>query len=317
MGCGESSIKIRKEQGINNGNILMSTEHEFDPYILALLFPRPMLDLKILEKYYHNIIEIPTERYNEDIKMKEKIPCYFHKNKESSNILIIFHGNGSDMLNLPYYVSKISEAYKINVLIPEYPGYSIYRSIPSPEKCLENSLIVYDFILNNIQNITEKNIFIVGRSLGTSVAIYLASKRNPGGTFVISSFTTFASIGNRDEEDKNILCKYFRSIDYIDKINTPLLLIHGKIDNMVNYNESVLLYEKCNKNIIKELKLIDDIAHNFLYEDLRDKIIPCIYDFVVKNTLLNNNEKLLIEIDKKFYYTEEELNNLIKKIKEK
>ena len=122
-----------------------------DPYILALLFPRPMLDLKILEKYYHNIIEIPTERYNEDIKMKEKIPCYFHKNKESSNILIIFHGNGSDMLNLPYYVSKISEAYKINVLIPEYPGYSIYRSIPSPEKCLENSLIVYDFILNNIK----------------------------------------------------------------------------------------------------------------------------------------------------------------------
>ena len=78
--------------------------------------------------------------------------------------------------------------------MPEYLAYSIYNSPLSSEKCLENSLIIYDFILNNIKNIEEKNIYIAGRSLGTGPAIYLSSKRNPAGTSLISPYTTFAAV---------------------------------------------------------------------------------------------------------------------------
>jgi hypothetical protein len=88
------------------------------------------------------------------------------------------------MFNIFEIINQLFVNYNINILIPEYPGYSIYNSPLSSEKCLENSLIIYDFILNNIENITEKNIYILGRSLGTGPAIYLSSKRNPAGLFL-------------------------------------------------------------------------------------------------------------------------------------
>ena len=147
-----------------------------DSYILNLIFPRPYLKSDSVYKYKEGIIQIPTE--------SEKIPCYFQNNPESNDLLIVFHGNGSDMMKLPHYVAEISSKYKINILVPEYPGYSIYNSELCPEKCLENSIIIYEFVLNNMKNITEKNIYILGRSLGSSVAIYLSSKRNPAGTFL-------------------------------------------------------------------------------------------------------------------------------------
>ena len=284
-----------------------------DRYIECLLFPRPYFEIKTLKKYKGGIIQIPTGRKNERTKDLEKIPCYFEKNQDSDKILIIFHGNGSDFLNLPYYTPEISKKNNINILVPEYPGYSIYISPHSEEKCLENSLIVYDYILNNIKGITEKNIYVLGRSLGSSIAVYLASKRNPGGVFLMSAFTSFDSVGDHDEETRKDLSKYFRSIDYIDKIKSPLLFVHGKIDPLVNKEESMKLYEKCNENIKKkEIILIENMAHNFLYEQLRNDIIPPIANFAEKYCSLKDNNKCLINFDKDIYISDEEINNIIK-----
>ena len=284
-----------------------------DRYIECLLFPNPYFEIETLNKYKKGIIQIPTGRINERTKGDEKIPCYFQQNQESDKILIIFHGNGSDFLNLPYYAPEISKKNYINILIPEYPGYSIYVSPHSMEKCLENALIVYDYILNNIKGITEKNIYVLGRSLGSSIAIYLASKRNPGGVFLMSAFTTFASVGNHDEETKQTLSNYFRSIDYIDKINSPLLFVHGKLDPLVKKEESIKLYEKCNQNIKKkEIILLENMAHNFLYDTLKDEIIPPITNFAEKYCALKDKSNCLIDFDKNIFITDDEINKIIK-----
>ena len=284
-----------------------------EPYIEAILFPTPPLQLGLIEKYKAGIILIPLKE-----KSEEKIPCYFQNNPESKDLVIIFHGNGSDMLELPSFAPELCKKNNVNILIPEYPGYSLYTSPHSPEKCLENALIIYDFILNNMKNIFEKNIYILGRSLGTAVATFLSSQRNPAGTFLISPFTSFASVGAHDEEDCNILSKYFRTIDYIDKIKTPILFIHGKSDYLVNYEESVKLFEKCNKDIKKEIILKEDMGHNFFYQFLRDEIIPCIADFAKKNCNWNNevnNDKNIIDLDKKFYINDEDIKIILKYFK--
>ena len=288
---------------------------EEDPYVKCVLFPIPYFEKETLQKYKSGIIQIPTERKNPETNAVEKIPCYFQKNPNSKNILIIFHGNGSDFLNLPYYLPEISQKYNINILLPEYPGYSIYRSPISHEKCLENSLIIYDYILHNIKNITENNIYVLGRSLGSSVAIYLGSKRNPAGVFTISAFTTFASVGVHDEETKKSLINFFRSIDYVDKINSPILFVHGKEDPLVKYEESKILYEKCNGNIKKkEIILIEHMAHNFSYEKLKNDIIPPIADFAEKYCSLNkekNNDELIIDFEKNIFISDDEINIII------
>ena len=281
--------------------------------INKMIFPFPFFDTVNIKIYKEYLIHIPTK--NEI----EKIPCLFIKNEQSDKILIIFHCNGADMFNIFDFISDLSGKYNINVLIPEYPGYSIYDSPLSSDKCLENSLIIYDFILNNINNITEKNIYVLGRSLGTGPAVYVASKRNPAGTFLISPYTTFGAVGrNHSEEIFNGLSKNFRSIDYVDKIKTPLFIIHGTSDKLIKYEEAQKLYEKCRNDIIKEIKLVNDMGHNYSYKFLCGTIIPYIIEFANKHCNLKNFEnekikenKVIIDFDKKFYELPKKLETLL------
>ena len=301
----QSLKKIYKE----NENCLFDDSEE-DNEILHRIFPFPQFDINNKPKEYKdNIIYIPTGRKIKNTEIDEKIPCFFMKNSSSKNILIIFHCNGLDMFDIFETVFDLDKKYNINILIPEYPGYSIYNSPLSSTICLKNTLIIYDFILNNIKNITEKNIFVAGRSLGTGPAIYLSSKRHPAGTFLISPYTTFASVGYLSKEDYHYeaLSNHFRSIDYIERVNNPILFIHGKIDDLINYKDSEELYNKCRNDIIKNIIIIEEMNHNFSDEFLLTKIIPIINEFAEKNcpTYKIKNDKnensIKIDFDKKFY----------------
>ena len=281
----------------------METEND----ILNFIFPSPVFNAKLIpDNIKEYIIYIPIEGEIKNSNNNEKIPCIFFKNENSSNILIVFHCNGADMFDFFQLLKEMSKEYNINILIPEYPGYSIYDDSPySSERCLENSLIIYDYILKNIKNITEKNIFILGRSLGTGPSIYLSSKRNCAGTFLISPYTTFGSVGKpfHNKEKYEALSKHFRSIDYIDKVNNPLLIIHGKADRLINYKDSIELYEKCKKDIIKDIELFDDMGHNYNSIYLINLIIPSIIKFTEKNcpSYKMENKNIIIDFDKKLY----------------
>ena len=269
------------------------------------IFPAPKFNESILETHKDYLIEIPTGRKNKN-QIEEKIPCLFKKYPNSNNLLILFHCNGIDIFSL-YGIDDYFNHFKMNLLIPEYPGYSLYKtSPPSSKKCLDNSLIIYDFCLKNIKNISEKKIFIFGRSLGTGPAIYLASQRNPAGIFLLSPYTTFAAVGKsfHNEEFYNKLTQHLRAIDYVDKVKCPICFCHGKKDKLIDYKEAIELFEKCENNNKREIFLIDGMGHNDVYDYL-EEISEYAQIFIKKFSLFNfsdnQNEKSL-DLDKKFYY---------------
>ena len=283
-----------------------------DNEVNNFIFPAPPFNTN-LSFYKDILIYIPTQRKiknKENEEITEKIPCLFIKNLNSPNILIIFHCNGADMFNIYSIASSLIKKYNINILLAEYPGYSLYNNCPcSSQICLENSLIIYDFILSTNPKLTEKNIYVLGRSLGTGPATYLSSKRKPAATFLISPYTTFADVGNHDQEFYEKLSKHFRSIDYIDKVTTPLLIIHGKNDKLIDCNKAIKLYEKTQKDMIKDLKLFEKMGHNFDLDCLEKKIIPAIIEFAEKNCPTYKLENIIINFDKNFYDLSENSKN--------
>ena len=271
------------------------------------VFPKPSFNFKIVKDYKDELIYIPSKA-----KDNHYIPCLLFRDpyKISKNFVIFFHGNAEDIFLSRSMGYPLCQKTGMNVLIVEYPGYSIYKGDADANIILQNTGIVYDFI-KNLFNLEDKNIFIFGRSIGSSPAIYLASIRKPKALFVVSSFTSIRAVAdNLVGILKYLLKERFTSIDYIKQVSCPVLFIHGKSDPLINYKETLLVREKCVS--YSEVSLVDKMTHNDF--DLYEDIIDPIYEFIQKNCEVdkdkNDFKSIKSEIDK-IYVTPKEIREFI------
>jgi hypothetical protein len=68
---------------------------------------------------------------------------------------------------------------------------SIYDT--NEENVLEDAVYVYDY-LNKVIGIEQKNIIILGRSIGSGPATHLASVRNPACMLLMSAFKSIRAV---------------------------------------------------------------------------------------------------------------------------
>ena len=212
--------------------------------------------INILSK---NIIFIERGQNKDDIK--NYIPCLFiPAYEETSKFLIFFHGNAEDIFSCELFCQHLSEYLKMNVVIVEYPGYSIYKSDIGESIIYDDSKKVYDFIINKFK-LKYEDIYIAGRSLGTGPATFLAKEKKSKSLILISPYKSIKSIKNCFYS--YFLLDIFKSIDIIHKVLCPIIFIHGKKDNLIDFNHSKDLNSKAKKNKNKnDLVLNEEMAHN-------------------------------------------------------
>lgn len=75
----------------------------------------------------------------------------------------------------------------------EYPGYGIYPGRPNSNVISEDANTVFEFIVDNL-NITHKDIFIFGRSMGSGPATELAALKDPGALILMSAYKSIRSV---------------------------------------------------------------------------------------------------------------------------
>ena len=248
----------------------------------AIVFPSPDFDISEVQNS-NELIYIPKQINNNKI---EYIPCLLLKDlkSESKNFLLFFHGNAEDIFGAKVMADKLRIKLNINIIIIEYPGYSLYTSTPkSSETLLENTTIVYDFIKNTFK-LNDNNIYVLGRSIGTSPAIYLSSKRKPNALFLISAFTSIKAVADNLVGFLKILVKdRFFSLEYIKEVTCPIMLIHGQSDQLIPFTETLKLKDNC--NCPYEVLLPKFMTHNDF--DLDDDIINPIIDFMIRHCFID------------------------------
>ena len=242
----------------------------------GIVFPRPMFNNYIYENYKDELIYIPKTK-----EKKEYIPCLFLRdhNSQSKNIIIMFHGNAEDIFGARNIAETLCLNLHMNIILVEYPGYSLYNKEPNTDELLNNTTIIYDFIKEKFQ-LNDKNIFIFGRSIGTSPAIYLASMRKPNALITISAFTSIKAVADNLVGFLKVLVKErLISIDYIKNVTCPILFIHGQKDPLIPFKETIILKDNCDCPF--EVVLPIDMTHNDF--DLEADIIGPINKFISKN----------------------------------
>lgn len=110
----------------------------------------------------------------------------------------------------------------------EYQGYGLYCGYPNSDSLLEDALFVYDHLTQNL-GVSQKDVIIFGRSIGSSPACYVAKHRNPAALILMSPFKSIKELA-RDLVGRilsMLIADRFRNIDLIKEIKSPVLIIHG------------------------------------------------------------------------------------------
>lgn len=183
-------------------------------------------------------------------------------NSCSESILLYFGGNAEDItLNF----SQVSQWNVRRVYFFNYRGYGWSQGKPSQAAFFEDALAIYDFLVNE-QNEDPKNIILMGRSLGSAVATYLAAQRPICRSILITPFDSVLSLAKRMIPFlpvRWLLQHPFPSSDYAPSIHSHLLMVLAEHDEVIPRSNSMQLFERWAG--YKRICTIANAGHNNLH----------------------------------------------------
>ena len=182
--------------------------------------------------------------------------------QKGQNALIYFGGNRDNVsLRLPLF-AKMFPGYSI--YLPHYRGYGDSTGEPSEQALHHDALALFDKIYT-----AHAHVFVVGRSLGSGVAVYLASQRPVAGLVLVTPY-------DRNEKEAEgrfplfpinlLLIDKFESWQFAPKITAPTLLVAAENDRIIPYANTERLFKSFSRNVAA-LKVIPRKNHNNIMED--------------------------------------------------
>lgn len=244
--------------------------------------------INIMAFHPDNSDVIPTERLPStvhelfiDTDDNIKIQSYFIPNKVSEKIVIYFHGNAGNISHRLYDLMRISD-FGINVLAISYRGYGKSQGRPDEKGIYTDGKAALDYS-RRILGFENDKIFVLGRSIGTAVAIESAQNLNIAGLILVSPLTS----GRAQAKVSGLgLVAFlagnaFNNIDKMDKIICPVLVIHGTEDKTIPFEMGMEIYNRIQteKRFIK----IQGANHNNLSTEYDERYWASVYDFVYPN----------------------------------
>lgn len=162
-------------------------------------------------------------------------------------VFVVFHGNAGFALHRVYFVDGLNAAVGEgvpDVRIFEYPGYGARGGRPSEETIKAAALEALDPLFAS----AEGPVFLVGESLGTGVAAYVASQRpdDVAGLILLTPFTSLVDVGRHHYRFLPVgllLRERYPSDEALGAFRGPVAFVVAEHDEIVPTELGVRLYE--------------------------------------------------------------------------
>lgn len=175
---------------------------------------------------------------------------------------LYLHGNAG---NITYRAAHLREivAAGSSVLILDYRGYGKSAGRPTEEGLYRDSEAGFIYLLG--QGYRAEQIILHGESLGTAVAIDLASRRPCAGLILEAPFTSAGDVAATVVPFVGpLLVRSFNSVPKIRWIRVPKLFIHGDRDQIVPLRLGRELFAAAQG--VKTLWVVPGADHNDILE---------------------------------------------------
>lgn len=182
--------------------------------------------------------------------------------------LLFFPGNYHDVVGL---IKKLSSLYPhVRIVAFNYRSYGKSGGTISEKNMLKDGVKIASLVQKNYGDF-----YILGYSLGSSVAAYVASKLKTKGVFLVGSFDSYYELVKKryktiDKISKINLSKMFRyklnNKDHVKSIDAKTYLFGSKSDQIIHIHNTRNL-----KKHVKNLAYYDELENLTHIELLWDK----------------------------------------------
>lgn len=204
----------------------------------------------------HEEIHLPTED-------KHSLHALLFEREENNQLVVYYHGNAG---NLEHW-GQIAPLYLnagFNIIIYDYRGFGKSTGeIENQDALLSDAQLVYDFAKSKYE---EAEITVIGYSLGSGIASFVAAKNNPIRLVLKSPYFSLSELAGSKVPflPGETLVKYkLPTHSYLEDIDFPIYVFHGDEDLVIPVEHSRKLHEKFPDINYVELKGQKHPAMNF------------------------------------------------------
>jgi uncharacterized protein len=162
--------------------------------------------------------------------------------KDDGGLLIYYGGNGEELSGqIPGMKENLPEW---SVLLVNYRGYGKNEGSPREGKLYEDALEIFD---ETKKRYPDKQVVLMGRSIGTAVALKTAAEREVEGMILVSPFDSLNEVAKLHYPflPIDILLRYsFDSRNRIEEINAPILAMAGGEDGIIPEERTLRLLQE-------------------------------------------------------------------------
>jgi pimeloyl-ACP methyl ester carboxylesterase len=235
---------------------------------------------------YHPVVEMaaPSNYGMYDtqlVKLKTadnlEIVSWYRVPKRGQPVMLYLHGNAGNLGDRAEKL-KVFIGKGMGMMAVSWRGFGGSQGYPTEDGLYNDARAAIKYLLDN--GVALNDIFLYGESLGSGVAVQMATEFKVRALVLEAPYT---SISSRAAElypyipVKLLLKDHFQSIDKIGSVHVPVLIFHGYLDQVMPISHGRRMIMAANEP--KEMRVFEHTGHtdfNF------NEISQIAYDFVSK-----------------------------------
>lgn len=216
------------------------------------------------------VAEMRPQKYALDLQVVQtqtedglNLTHWFSAPKEGKPVIVYFHGNAG-YIGGRHERIRILQTLGFGVFMAEYRGYGSNPGTPSEDGLLMDAASVMGYLDTE----GYSDIIIYGESIGTAIAVQTAANHSVDAVVLEAPFSSAEDVAQSVYKllPVRLLMKdSFNSIDYIQDIGAPILIMQGTADKTIPPKFGLKLYEAAAEP--KVLKRLEGQSHVLSYDE--------------------------------------------------
>jgi fermentation-respiration switch protein FrsA (DUF1100 family) len=170
---------------------------------------------------------------------------WFIPHRQARSTLVWFHGNAGNIGHRVENIKLLHDRVKVNIFIFDYRGYGRSEGSVSEEGTYLDGDAALEFVRERLET-EQKKIILFGRSLGAAVAAEMANRFESQGLILETPFVSIREMARvllPFLPIRPLLRTRYDVRKKIQKIKTPLLVLHGDRDEVIPFVQGKMVFD--------------------------------------------------------------------------